>query len=93
MSARLGCLLLVLIAWPGVAIATDTGSANFRLVGSGPASTSARVQSPQFQLRVVGGSGQPVGISASTNASVVAGGASTALPTDRILVDGLENPP
>jgi len=62
----------------------DASSAQHRLVGSSPASVSATTGSTAYGLYVVGGSGQPVGISASANATVVAGGNSTQLPTDRI---------
>jgi hypothetical protein len=41
-------------------------------------------------LYLVGGSGEPVGISVSAKASVVSGGTSNQLRTDRIFKDSLE---
>jgi hypothetical protein len=86
------CALVVgTVVWSGSACSGTATSANFRLIGSAPASTSAISVSPVYQLYVVGGSGQPVGISVSTNNSVVTGGTSNQLPTDRMFMDGLEN--
>ena len=47
--------------------------------------------SPLQRLRWIGGSGQPVGIAASPNASTNSGGSSLQLPTNRIFRDGLED--
>jgi hypothetical protein len=52
--------------------------------GSAPASTSAVATSPVYSLYVVGGSGEAVGIAAIANISVVTGGTSNSLPTDRV---------
>ena len=84
------------ISLPVLALATpslwaESVSSNFRLISSAPASTSALAVSPLHRFYVVGGSGQPVGISASTNASVVAGGTSAQLPTDRLFLGRFEN--
>ena len=86
--ALLFAALAMLVA--SAARSNDARSANYRLVGSAPASTSSVAASPAYSLYVVGGSGEPVGISASMNASVVTGGTSNQLPTDRIFGDGVE---
>ena len=84
---------LVLVA-AGVSIdpgaRAETGSATYRLIGAGTASVTGVASSPVHELAIVGGGGTPVGISASTNVSVVAGGTSTQLPTDRMFRDGME---
>jgi hypothetical protein len=87
MKAAIALLALLL---PAAASPADSRSANYRLVGAAPASTSAVASSPAYSLYVVGGSGEAVGIASSANTSVVAGGTSNALPTDRIFGDGLE---
>lgn len=78
------------IALGNDAQSTDAYSAQHRLVGSAPASVSAVASSAAYQVYVVGGSGQPVGISASANASLVAGGTSNQLPTERIFLGDFE---
>ena len=88
-AARVVGALLALGA-AGAAPALETHSPQYRLVGPGMASVSARAQSPVYALYVVGGAGQAVGIAASPATSVVAGGTSTALPTNRVFRDGLE---
>ena len=90
MSARTALLAALALLAPGPASPTDASSANYRLVGSAPASTSSIASSPVYSLYVVGGSGEAVGISASANASVVTGGTSNTLPTDRVFVDGFD---
>ena len=90
MIARIALLALLALLAPSPASPSDARSANYRLVGSAPASTSAVATSPVYSLYVVGGSGEAVGISASANASVVTGGTSNALPTDRVFVDGFD---
>jgi hypothetical protein len=87
---------ILLASGASLALASgDAGSADayggqYRLVGPGPASVSAVAASPAYRVYVVGGAGQPVGISASTNNSVVTGGASNLLPTARIFRSGME---
>lgn len=83
--------LALALALPDLAHSNDPRSGQYRLIGAAPASVSAKSQSPAYRVLIVGGSGQAVGISASPNTSVVAGGASTRLPTARIFRDGLEN--
>lgn len=73
------------LLWAGSA------SNNYRLIASSPASTAGAEASPLYQAFLVGGSGQPVGISASANTSVNAGGTSTQLPTDRVFAGQFEN--
>jgi hypothetical protein len=68
----------------------DAFGDQYRLVGAAPASVSAVSTSPTYAVYAVAGSGQPVGISASANASVVAGGTSNQLPTARIFRNGME---
>jgi hypothetical protein len=75
---------------PRSASSTDAYGDQYRLVGSGPASVAAVSESSVYQVYAVAGGGQPIGISASTNASVVAGGTSNQLPTARIFRSGLE---
>lgn len=89
MSARTLAFIAAALL-PIAAAGVDAVSSNYRLVAPAPASTAAHASSPAYQLLVIGGSGEPVGISASTNASVVAGGTSAQLPTDRILAAGFE---
>jgi len=80
---------LALLA-PQGASSNDARSANYRLVGSAPASTSSVATSPVYSLYVVGGSGEAVGISASANVSIVTGGTSNSLPTDEVFGDGFD---
>lgn len=84
-----GTVAALALLLPVTAAAVDAYSTRHRLVGPAPASVAASGQSAQHVLYVVGGSGTPVGISASANASLVGGGASNLLPTDRIFGDGL----
>ena len=74
----------------GQAGSTDAYSPQYRLIASGTASVSAVTGSPAYEAYMVGGAGQPVGISASSGASVVIGGTSNLLPTARIFRDDLE---
>lgn len=69
-----------------------TGAAGnqFRLIGSGPASVAASAASMLHQAQIAGGSGAVVGISASSNSSVVAGPVSAELPTERIFSGGFD---
>ena len=90
MSTRISLLAALLLLAPGHASSDDARSANYRLVGSAPASISSVATSPTYSLYVVGGSGEAVGISASANASVVTGGTSNGLPTDRVFGDGFD---
>ena len=79
------------LGWPmRAAVSSDAYGDQYRLVGSGPASVAAVSESSVYQVYAVAGGGQPIGISASTNASVVAGGTSNQLPTARIFRSGLE---
>lgn len=87
-SLPIAAALLALL--PGEAGSADAHSPRYRLIASGPASVSATAQSPVYAVHVVGGTGQPVGISASPGHSVVVGGTSNQLPTARIFRDGLE---
>lgn len=75
----------------GPAAAQNAGSQNHRLIGAGNASVAASIVSPQARLAIAGGSGAPVGISASPNASANSGQQSAQLPTELLFVDGLEN--
>lgn len=79
-----------LLLYSGLAGSTDTHSAQHRLIASGTASVSAVAGSPTYEIYLVGGAGQPVGISASPSSSMVTGGASNLLPTERIFRDGME---
>jgi hypothetical protein len=63
---------------------TGASSSQYRLLSSGPTSVAASTTSALHQAQLAGGSGAPVGISASPNTSVVAGPISGELPTDRI---------
>ena len=90
MSARIAVLIALALLLPGRVWSTDAQSANYRLVGSAPASTSSVATSPVYSLYVVGGSGEAVGISASPNTSVVTGGTSNTLPTDKVFGDGFD---
>jgi hypothetical protein len=90
MSGRIATLAALALLAPDQASSVDAQSANYRLVGSAPASTSSITTSPTYSLYVVGGSGEAVGISASANVSVVTGGTSNALPTDRVFGDGFD---
>lgn len=53
-------------------------------------SVAGTTSSPVHQAQIAGGSGSPVGISASPTTSVVVGPTSAELPTDRVFRDGLE---
>ena len=86
----LGVLFAAAALVPGRVWSGEAASANYRLIGSAPASTSGVTSSPTYTLYVVGGSGEAVGISASANSSVVSGGSSTQLPTDSIFKNSLE---
>ena len=86
-SVPLAALALLL---PPSASSIDAQSGGYRLVGSAPASTSSVASSPVYALYVVGGSGEAVGISASANVTVVSGGTSNTLPTDRMFGDGFD---
>ncbi len=72
------------------AVAQNTGSQNHRLIGASNASVAARASSPQSRLAIAGGSGAPVGLSASPATSANNGQQSTQLPTDFLFVSGLE---
>lgn len=91
------CLLAIAaLAGMGMAansLSRESASVHYRLIAPAPASVAAVTQSPVYTAYVVGGSGQPAGISASPGHSVVIGGASNQLPTDRIFRDGMEEPP
>lgn len=78
---------VLLLAIPSLVVSSEPSSAQFRLIGSGPASVAATAASPLYQAQLAGGSGAPVGISASANTSVVAGPTSQELPTARIFRD------
>lgn len=84
--AVLSALLLALTP----ATAQNAGSQNHRLIGGTPASVAAVASSPSARLLVAGGSGAPVGLGASPNASVYGGPQSTQLPTDILFNNGLE---
>ena len=90
MSARVAVVAALALLAPVPASPNDARSTNYRLVGSAPASTSSVATSPVYSLYVVGGSGEAVGISASANVSVVTGGTSNSLPTDRLFGDGFD---
>ncbi len=79
----------VAVLVPASASPTDGYSSQHRLVGPAPASVAASSSSSSYRLYLVGGSGGPVGIAASANASIVAGGASNLLPTERIFGSGM----
>jgi hypothetical protein len=66
------------------ALATDPHGNQYRLISGGTASVSAHASSPNNQLYVVGGSGQPVGESSSTNISSSGGGVDNTGPTERL---------
>ena len=99
MNARHGlrvCMLVIAMACTGMperSLAREAASAHYRLIAPTPASVAATTQSPVYTAYVVGGSGQPAGISASPGHSVVIGGTSNQLPTARIFRDGMEEPP
>ena len=81
---------LMLTGLPDRAHSTDTQSPQYRLVGAGNASVSAVATSPAHSAYLVGGAGQATGIGASPNTSVVSGGTSNTLPTNRIFGNGME---
>lgn len=83
-------LLAALLA-SAPALAQNAGSQNHRLIGAGNASVAARALSPQSRLAIAGGSGAPVGLIASPNASANNGQQSTRLPTEWLFFDGLED--
>jgi tetrahydromethanopterin S-methyltransferase subunit D len=89
-APRFGLAVLALLALVPAATANDAVSPNYRLVGGTPASIAATTGSPTYQAQIAGGSGTPVGMSASPNTSVVVGPTSAALPTDGVFRDGLE---
>jgi len=93
MARILAALICSVLAPAAMAVgATTEPSSNlYRLVGSGPASVAASVASALYQAQLAGGSGGVVGISASPNASVVAGPVSAELPTERIFRDRFED--
>jgi hypothetical protein len=74
----------------GSLAAQNAASQNHRLIGGSNASVAAKAISPQSRLEIAGGSGAPVGISASPNTSSNSGQQSTQLPTDFVFVSGLE---
>jgi len=80
-------LAAALLAAPALVSSGEPTSTQHRLIGSGPASVAASTASPIHQAQLAGGSGAPVGISASPNTSVVAGPVSQELPTARIFRD------
>ncbi len=90
-ALALGLTIGALSSVGSAAFATETGSPQYRLVGPAPASTASVTASPLQRLRWIGGSGQPVGIAASPNASTNSGGSSLQLPTNRIFRDGRED--
>lgn len=87
--ATLALCAAVALLLPATAASTDAYSPRYRLVGPSPASVAATATSSIHQLHIVGGSGEAVGIAASANASIVAGGVSNLLPTERIFRDGM----
>jgi len=87
----LGLVLGSLSSFGSAAFATEASSPQYRLVGPAPASTASVTASPLQRLRWVGGSGQPIGIAVSPNASANSGGSSLQLPTNRIFRNGMEN--
>lgn len=84
-------LALALLAAPAWVSSGQPSSGQFRLIGSSPASVAAQAASPGHQARIAGGSGAPVGISASPNTSVVAGPVSPGQPTERLFRDDFES--
>lgn len=90
-AGLLSAWVVGLIAVSAGAVATESSSPQYRLVGPAPASSASTATSPIRRLRWVGGSGQAVGIAASANASTASGGASQQLPTNRIFRNGMEN--
>lgn len=92
MSARGRASALLIAALASTtAPALEVRSPRHRLIAPGMASVAAQAQSPVHSLRVVGGAGQAVGIAVSEQTSVVAGGTSATLPTNRVFRDGLES--
>lgn len=81
---------LLLLAAADEVGSSESASQSYRLIGAAPASLAATASSPAYSVYVVGGAGQAVGISASANTSVNAGGASNLLPTARIFRNGME---
>jgi len=90
LSAIALALTTLLLAFAQDHARAEAVSANYRLIGSAPAGTAAVATSPQYRIYLVGAGGEPVGISASPNTSVNAGGTSNQLPTDRLFRDGAE---
>ena len=84
-------LAAIALAAPAVVNSGQPASNQYRIVGSGPASVAASTASPVFLAQFAGGSGAPVGISASTNSSAVAGPVSAELPTARIFRGNFED--
>lgn len=84
-------LALALLAAPAWVSSGEPASPQFRLLGSSPASVTDTTASPAHQARIAGGSGAPVGISASPNTSVVAGPVSSGQPTERLFRNDFES--
>jgi hypothetical protein len=82
---------LTLSAASALGASNRVAGTQFRLIGSGPASVAASVASTLYQAQLAGGSGAPVGISASSNGSVVAGPVSAELPTERLFSGSFED--
>jgi hypothetical protein len=90
MRVILTAILMTLALGGEASFAQNASSPNHRLLAAAPASVAARAQSPISRLAIAGGSGVPVGISASTNTSANNGQQSTQLPTDNVFASGLE---
>lgn len=86
----LGAMSVMLALPMHPARSRDAFGDQYRLVGAGPASVAAVSASPGYEVYAVAGGGQPAGISASANLSVLAGGTSNQLPTARIFRNGME---
>ena len=87
------CVVVMMLALGGVnsagAGSGDARSSTHRVIAGSAASVAGTTVSPTHQAYVVGGSGAAVGISASTNTSIVAGN-STVEPTVRIFSGNFE---
>ena len=88
------CVVVMLLALGGVnsagAGSGDARSNTHRMIAGSAASVAGTAASTMHQAYVVGGSGAAVGISASTNTSVVAGN-STIDPPVRIFSGNFES--